>query len=225
MVYHEEPVTCHGWVVFLDIYGFSFMIESNEASEIHRKLSLCHSDINNLLKTTTYQYKTYFFSDSIFVVFPLINQADNQYHKDKEEIMKHCLNKAQDIMGICVKHDFPVRGGMAFGEIRYSDNLLIGRAVVKAHTYETMIEVPLLVLPYNELSGTSFMKAHSLKDIIILKDNSPIFAKLFFPFPKDEFLQLVEDKFQKYCLNGPQAPAKAWYNAKKYIESLEREIS
>ena len=211
----DSPAIINAWVVFLDIYGFSYMLEGSQTDTIHKTMLKCYSAVYKLLRPVKDKYLLYFL-DSIFLVFPV------EPLEHKAILMRQCINKAVDIMGVFVNNGFPLRGGMAYGEICHSANLLIGKAVVNAVKYESLVEAPLLVLPFSEYEQYSSSAEFTLGDIILLKNDFPVFAHLFHPFPKDEYFKTVDDNFRRYCLNGPAAPAKAWYNAKRYIESLSR---
>ena len=100
----------NGWVVYIDIYGFSALIkESSNIEEIHYNLLKCYNDISQYVcSDNSCEIKLFFFSDSTFIIYPVTDCAD------KDKTFKICRNHSAEILSIFIKHSFPARGGNFF---------------------------------------------------------------------------------------------------------------
>ena len=102
--------TSNAWVCFMDIYGFSYMVDNlspQELEDFHQRLVNCYIDTKaaNSVKTI----KCYFFSDSIFII--------NLVKKNKSTALNHLISFVKNVMGIFFNAGFPLRGCIYYGNI------------------------------------------------------------------------------------------------------------
>lgn len=113
-----------GWVVFLDIFGFTAQLKSIKHHELHRKLTDC---CDHIRRTVLYDknrnaYKSYIyfyiFSDSIFLLY------STESGRSKEMLLREVISDTREVMGLFMKYNLPLRGGVAFGEVSHDKYLL-----------------------------------------------------------------------------------------------------
>lgn len=206
-----------GWVVFLDIYGFKAIIENSDIEEILEKLSECNCKINTIVSAIEPIPTIYSLSDSIFLFYPVEIPS-----LQRISILTKCIIDLQKIMLEFIAKDFPLRGGISFGEVSFGSNYLIGKPVINAVKYEQQIPAPFVWLPACELTkaedGTTIPIIHGfMPEKIDLKNNQALLGVLIYPQPHGDFLCMVEKKCTHYGLYGPPEVAFSWFKAYEYI--------
>jgi hypothetical protein len=203
------------WVVFLDIYGFSSMIKTCEPDALHNTLLSVYEDIRHYMcNNTVLENYLYSFSDSIFIIFPCLDLGV------KGDVLHGCIPTIRNILGLSIKKNLPMRGALAYGKVSYDTNLVVGYPVLNAYKYEQSLPCPLLFLPYRELEFTEYEKDDfQSEDIIIMKDGTPMAGILIPPFPIELLYETIKSNYKKYIMDGVPGPAKAWYEAKKYMDN------
>ena len=204
---------CNAWVAFLDVYGFSDMVRSQNPEHLSRRLLKARAEVVRIASTSESKPVMHSLSDSIFLVYPISTRSS------KWTALRRCIDDTQSILATFVKHGLPLRGGVAFGKVSYGPNLLLGRAVLAAVNYEDIVPAPLVLLPAREISGKAGHIEFPVSDIhnIILKDGGTMSAKLLFPSPIDGFYELVLLRAEQLALNGPYLVATAWNNARDFL--------
>jgi hypothetical protein len=217
-IYLDKIVQTDGWVIYADVFGFTSMIESKRSlTSVLNRLVECFKRIERELGSSSKVLRIFEFSDSIFL-FHSVEDSQNKY-----VVLQECIEVMTKVMGIFVDNKLPLRGGISFGTVSMTNNLLIGKPVVNAVTYEKLVPAPLLLLPGCEcISKTGSLSLHPLAprgfSKIELKDGSIVEAKLFYPSPPDDFVQMVDQMCRQYSLVGPWKFAQAWIAAKSYID-------
>ncbi|MBI9077447.1 MAG: hypothetical protein JEZ02_18715 [Desulfatibacillum sp.] len=210
-------ITTHeGWVSFIDIYGFKHILGSENHFEVHERLIAVHDRIAEYAAESSSNMRIFPFSDSVFMAFP------TNERQEKLRVLRRCLVTSRALMGFFVEKGFPPRGGVAYGNFSLSSKIVIGPAAVQAYTYEGMAPAPLLILPHKEIIGieNSDIEEGSRK-VIFTKSGRPMFAELFFPYPVDNFVEIVSRNYREYMLSGSDQAAIAWYKAKTLIDNIE----
>ena len=206
--------TRNGWVVLMDVYGFSDMLAKEGSLNLHKRLSRVKNTICILEKTLREinEVYTYLFSDTIILFFPVDVQ------ENKGEVLSKTTHFIREVLGICLENDLCMRGSIAYGEVTYEKNLIIGTPIVTAYRYEQSLVSPVLFLPFKELVNLDF-EADNERDrqIVILKDGTPIAGYVIDPYPFEKWDEAVKRNFDLYIVKGILGPAKAWYEAKNYL--------
>ena len=172
------------------------------------------------LKVNFTPWMNTFFSDSVFLFYQV---TDNKNHL---VVLQKCIDDLITLMGIFVKEELPLRGGMAYGDVIAGQNILIGKPVIRAVQNEGLIDAPLILLPASELLDNSLlMYGHRPKlEDIDLKNNESMRGKLISSFPKDDYIELILKKYEHYVVNGPYQIAPKWDKANKFITKHKERI-
>lgn len=212
-----------GWVVTLDVYGFSNEVELLGPSEMFEKLLACYRHIEEdvLTDLATKRRKDYVrmycFSDSLFLYYM------TNANKSKAILIDEVIIDVREVMGIFMEHNLALRGGIAYGPVYCNDTLIVGTPIIRSHQYESSVPAPMVMLPLSEVHDMAFWnQSLNITDIVILKNGSPIAGLLIHAFPTETFIAFVKKQCNKYLTLSPHkpAPAKAWLEAKQYINNL-----
>lgn len=199
-----------GYVVFLDIYGFSFL---KYTKKIFGRLMKCHRHVEHIIDDAL--TKAFFFSDSIFILYKAPKK------ENRIQVLRQIKADIENIMGFYLKNDFALRGSLGYGEVKFNDRLIIGKAAVNAYINEQKISLPIFWIPYNELDDPEREAFGKYEDNIV--DLKSPYYKMYgyqiMPYPIEEFKSYVEKQRHFYLLNGPPEPAKAWDKALIYINN------
>ena len=162
----------------------------------------------------------YNFSDSLFLFYSTEGTT-------RMNALETCIAVTQRVMSEFARNELPLRGGIAYGKVAFSGNLLAGRPRLRAYSYEQALPAPLLLLPAKEITvnSTSGRLHPWLKGFttIELKGNKNALAKLFAPEPIEEFSGLCERLCHKYLIHGPWEFAGPWLDACRYIERYHKD--
>lgn len=202
-----------GWVIFLDVYGFTDLAERDCKGTI-RRLHSCYRDIRRL-EWTGQPPKTFTFSDSTYLFY----EARGQTHKIR--VIEKFVTDIERIMSIFADQCLPLRGGCAYGEVAMSRTSLVGEPLARAYRYEGMVPAPLVLLPQQEVmnrrrpdylhyAAPKMTKVH-------LKGGGIMNGKLIHPFPLDGFVKLVQQQLKRCSIWGPPSVAQAWLDAWDYL--------
>ena len=196
------------WIAFLDVYGFKAMIATKDQTLISQNLAKAHQTLRNEIKEIPGEELLYSFSDSVFIVLRVAKPDDKGFALHK------CVERCQQIMNIFVDKELPLRGGIAFGSVCVGDQFIVGDALVRAVSYEGLVDAPLVLLPAFEIGKELISQVTE-----ITVKGGLIKAKLIFPDPLDNYWRFVTEAAQRYLSIGPPNVALAWVNARNYIET------
>jgi len=209
----EASKNALAWVVFIDVYGFSNMVSSEDNYKVYQYLELTCRLVSDEISNFTHKPLIYTFSDCMFMVF----LVDSEY--DKFIVFDSCEKFTSAAMSLFVDNDLPVRGGVSYGEIIYSSNVLIGNPVVRAVKYESIILEPVVIVPSKELKTSGNVGGMiPTPTEIFLKDGGLLSGVTIMPCPIDKFRRMVADKLARHSVEGPPLVAKAWHNLFRILE-------
>jgi hypothetical protein len=209
--------------VFLDVYGFSAMVEREMSAPIQKRLIDAHKKARRLIKNRSPETIYLFISDSTCLVYPVPHRTDALACLDQ------CAADVSEIMDLFFKSGLPVRGAAAFGEVAYGDNILVGRPVLRAVNLEKSLPFPLVAVPLHEIYPSG-RKRSELEEWgrctlhqIAVRPEGKMHALLIFPSELDEFAQYVEGTLDDCLTTGPPAVASAWALTNEYVTThIER---
>ena len=209
----ENPsVVTNAWVAFLDVYGFTALLEKNDFLTLHENLLKGHEFIKTRINDNP-NARVFYFSDSIFLIYKIDEP------NEKGKILNILINDIRKIMGCFIELELPLRGALSYGEVVYSENVVVGKPIVTAYQTELKVPCPLFFIPSCEIEDTE----HKLRDlsqdnILKLKKEIPKYGRFVCPFPIEEYYDSVRKYFHNYAKNGPDEPAKAWGKALEYLD-------
>ncbi|MEW6194238.1 MAG: hypothetical protein AB1521_03660 [Bacteroidota bacterium] len=214
----------NGLVFYFDIYGFSSLVSKNESPN---NLVVSILDIWDFIKINIVPKRNcipYLFSDCGFLFYP---HSDNF---EKTEFLTDIFDDIKEILHAYLKKNFFLRGAIAYGDIHYTNNLILGDAVVRAVKYESeYCPGPFIMFPTKECYDFFKYDEHFIKlfheDVIILKHRDQLMESLIIlPADKKLYLDQIESKISEYSRNGPHNYANFWFQSRefllKHIESL-----
>lgn len=208
-----------GWVVYLDVYGLKAMMKERQYLGLAERLSKCYSEVKCKLPWDESQPVYLNFQDTVMLFY----SVDASHDEDKFSVLQRCLGDVQEILVIFFQAEFPLRGGIAYGEVAYNANLLLGSAVERAIQYEKEVAAPLVLLPAKEYVEMSDNASTCLSSVaprvqdVALKDGGFLYGILLHPRPVDGFVKFIREKYRHHGLYGPPEVAKAWGEAYLYI--------
>lgn len=209
----------------MDIYGFSAMVRSGLTPTLQTKLVGVHQKARRLLKANSPDTTYSFISDSTCLVYPV-----HSVHA-KMDILDRCADDLARIMDVFFRADLPVRGCITYGEVVCSDNIIVGRPVLRAVEFEKSIAFPLTVVPLREVYAAGARRS-ALDDWgrftveqIAVRPEGHAYAHIIFPSQLDEFGVYVERKVEMHLISGPAPVAMAWMLTRKYLEGYRKRLS
>lgn len=215
-----------GWVIFLDIYGFSSIVESwaieRESDPTYTEGVEClisaQQSAISVHSSGPCVPQIFKFSDSLFLFYEVAPG------EDKYIVLEKCFEQIKTVMSIYATEGLPLRGGIAYGKVWWTQELLIGQPVFKAYKYEQEIPAPVVWLPAHECRS----HPHSIipdsiapyfKEIT-KKDGSPVLGVPLMPYDISAFAKLVNDMYLKYViLSEPSGAAKTWKTAMDWVST------
>jgi hypothetical protein len=207
------------WVSYLDVYGFKSIIRNaeltNDQVKLFTSLSSIHSEMAEYIHRDTIVFTL---SDSYFLVNPVRNDPISAYN--------NCLADIRTAIRLHIDHDLPLRGGVAYGPVSISTNVLIGSAVVRAATYERLSRIPLVMLPQRELELASIeIESSSFVDhqVVDETNRSGIVSSTFVvPVNARTYIDFCHNKSGFYRVHGPEKVAKDWLEVVQVLSKLVR---
>lgn len=211
----ESSPDRQGWVVFLDVFGFTAMLDSQEIEDTHRRLTTCHKRMSNLPTWSTDPPLTYLLSDSVFLLY-LVPTPETKF-----QVMRRCIQDVEEVLGVFAQDDLPLRGGIAYGKVRTGPLTLVGQAVARAASYEASFPLPLVLLPAREILGESCTTdwVPEMTDVG-LKNGQLMLAHTVFPKPLEALTDLATRRYEESRIWGPYDVANAWHQVLEEIRSL-----
>ena len=142
-----ELQSVDAWITYIDVWGFSQLVEHAKPEELHNRLEQIVQKCTNTLNSNKSGIpRVFFFSDSLFLAFD-IPRCGTRF-----EAYETCRDKTQEVIQIYLDQGFCPRGGIAFGNVAVAEGILFGQPVVRAARYEHALTAPLVVLPMHEAS-------------------------------------------------------------------------
>ena len=216
-----------GWVVYLDVYGFAAMVDTDaNAAIVARSLSTCHKRSIEFLTSGELVPEIYMFSDSVYLFYPVLERR----HK-YNPVLETCFLQVRKVLDIFTDDRLPLRGGIAYGNVWRSKIVLIGPPIARAHSNEARIRAPVVWLPGDEClphpssseldADAAFLEMVELKGV--KGENVEVLGRVITPGITG-FTDLVEDIYRKCVLQRmPSNVVTAWESAKNWIEhSVQR---
>src|SRR4051794_15441933 len=144
----EDGPLC--WVTYMDIYGFRAMVK---AAELNKSLAVLKTRlllVENDLKKRSRPTVTFKISDSFFFVHQVRGS-------NVKAALDECIYDIRCAIDVYIRHDFALRGGVAFGPVAWGSNFLVGDAVARSVEYEKLAGSPMVIVPEYELvrAGTA----------------------------------------------------------------------
>jgi len=208
-----------GWVVYLDVYGFTTMVDTDANAEaVARNLLTCHKRSIEFLGSSELVPEIYMFSDSVYLFYPVLERR----HK-YNPVLETCFLQIRTVLDIFTDGHLPLRGGIAYGNVWRSESVLIGPPITRAHSNEARIRAPVVWLPGDEClphpsSSEPEADAAFLEMVELKGENVKVPGRVITPGITG-FTDLVEDIYRKCVLHRmPSNVVAAWESAKNWIE-------
>jgi hypothetical protein len=196
------------WIAFVDIYGLAATSEEVGAARIVKATQELADFARN--KATNCNLGVISFADTIILV------ASRLEKEDGFDRLVDCLRSIQQFAS---ERTFILRGGVAFGEVAYSDQICIGKAALKAHRIEQQLAAPIIFVPSSELSAI----APRHPQIQIPLKNGLQRGLVIVPQPLEPFKRTIIDHFENSLINGPPNVAYALNKAIQIINLIEKD--
>jgi hypothetical protein len=196
----KDAISC--WVSYLDIYGFREMVRSAELAgrvkQLYDNLTRAEDSIRRKNRTTI----TFRISDNFFYIHPI--------KKDHREAFDECLYDIRLAIDAYIHQGFPLRGGVAFGQVAWGPQSLLGDAVSRAVSYEKLAGAPIVIVPERELILGQV--ARFARNTVDLEDegNGIFSAMVVVPRRRTELRRFAESKYKRLRYEGPPRAAKQW---------------
>ena len=202
-----------GWVVYLDVFGFSASVAAGDVGGIYSSLHTCHDFV--MTQPLTAARSVWFLSDSTFLLYPVESE------EAKVDVARACVEDVEAILAVFAEHGLPLRGAIAFGPVAYGPGSLVGQPVVRAVKTEAAMIAPLVILPAVEY-GLEWSTLHEHENVpplqhVRMKNGEEQLGALLRPVPWDGFVDLVIQRYRHHVLRGPYAVARAWHDAWDFI--------
>jgi len=214
------------WVVFVDIFGFKEMVNRAEKSkkvlELVDSVNRVWKEVQQEIKESAVKPKLYRFSDCAFLIYPVKDEK-----KEKISKLEAIMEQLSAIMNTFVTNEYPLRGGMAFGEVAFDKAMLAGKPVIMAHSYENMVPAPAVLLPAKEVieKPYSTTRPHGVHfKLYLLKDNMTVYCHLIQPSPVSAQTDYIANQIRDASFYGPYDLATKWIIAKDYAKENMTEV-
>lgn len=147
---------CNALVIYIDIYGFSSLLEqsstalNNKDLPINKKaivIKLTHiwQDVSGIINSD--YTNAYFFSDSLFLMYNMMQYNGTHFIRD-------VISDVSKIMDIYLDNALLVRGACAQGKVYFTGSLLIGDPVLDAVALEeTVNPAPFTIIPLSAINN------------------------------------------------------------------------
>lgn len=199
------------FVAFLDIYGFSALVNTSVNTEnVIKGLEKYSEAVCKFLSDRGNEYLL--FSDSIF-----IRQAAPLSEFTKE--LDKMIHTVSHVQNIAANHGFALRGSIAYGKGIFRRNFVIGDAVIRAHNNERLLRQPLVILPFCEIPDGQPRVGHY--KYIETRDGGLIYGLPIYPEPIDGYIKLVEEKLGMCLRRGESNFARTWHDTLKLINEKD----
>lgn len=218
------PKETDAWVAYLDVFAFSSTVAERESSKTLKKLQNCWKRIWSEVLDEEDKPLVYRFSDSVFIIYPVTPRDDEDPTDDlKYDRLKVCMEDVSCIMDIFIDQALMLRGGIAYGPVRCTDDIVLGEPVVRAVNYEKWAPIPMVLLPKREVTEKPeerIAKNGIVFERLVLKKGWSMLGTYVFPYRSQECLDHVERMFEKHAHEGPFDHATVWHKTLKQVRSL-----
>lgn len=210
-----------GWVAYLDIYGFTAESLEQNARDLRVRLNRCHTKTLQMITSGKYRPVCLLYQDTVILFHPT-HKHDSE---DKLLNLQRSVGDVQEILGIFLEEELPLRGGIAFGEVTYGPHFIFGPAAYNAMKYEKLVAAPFVLLPTKEhvirfTNQKHYLSTAAPRPITIeLKSGEGITSgSLYYPTPIERFIEFTKIKYNEHLVSEHPRVAKAWKNAWVFID-------
>jgi hypothetical protein len=124
------------YIAFLDVLGFSSLVESNNKEKLEKYFSILEEAFKHL-DNDRKNIKKLIISDSIILTTP-----------DTEENFLHIITAIRFLQAALAPHGIWIRGGFTFGDV-YDDNdknIIVGKGYIRAYLLEQQAVYPRVII-------------------------------------------------------------------------------
>lgn len=195
----------NAWVTYLDIWGFSHEVERTPPTEIYDRLSnMVTKYSNRLAADPSILPETFFFSDSLFLVFDVSRCGG------RLQAFEACRDRTQEMIQTYLDAKFLTRGAIAYGEVAVGKGILLGPPVVRAAKWEQALTAPIVILPMAEIERC-FKEAPPLAasnlSIVSTSNGGLVRAYLVHATHISDQIQAVKIRMEECLDKGPELGA------------------
>ncbi len=206
-------------VLYFDIFGFIKVLKDFGSDKLVMKLLNIWNwiIINIKIDNSDIEIKPFLFSDCGFVIYRIKSCGI------KETILYKCISDTQYIVNRFFDEEFFIRGAISYGNVTYTDNLIVGDVIVEVVRLEKTCHVPLIILP--SYVTEKLLGAGKIIDIlgstkaIDLKDQKTIECNIIYP-KRDDFLMKINEYSSYFRKHGPFEYGKVWGSIYNYVKSI-----
>jgi hypothetical protein len=206
---HAENVKT-GWLSYMDVYGFSSLIENADNEEIADILLSVHTKAAEKLAPLDHFQ---FFSDSIF----LFAAHDTSVGSDSGDSLRAVLDASRAIINESVRHDLFLRGSLAFGEVVIRTNIILGKPILRAYRREQSLPFPVVIVPEIELEAGAIpqeLAVHAIETKDGIVSAAPIL-----PHTQTGFFDKVHENARRLAKVGPDQVALGWARYSLFLQN------
>lgn len=217
----------YAWVAYLDVFGFSGIVQSDDClNAISKSLEKGHDYIAEVISRHSCEITFSAISDSIFLVYHTESCTENiNFHNSRHETLQCCIEDISAISNKFVNLGMPLRGSVAFGKVNIiNDKILVGEPVINAVQVKSWVPAPFILIPYKEfqdMQGCDMQFRNRITNIK-LKNNALMGAVLIKPHPIDPLVAYAQRSLNKCAMDGPYDLADTWSQVLKHIETVNR---
>lgn len=211
----RADVGSEAWVLFVDVYGFTSMTMSVSSERLAKKLRRVERALTSNIRFGRTKPLLYWFSDSLFCVYP---SKDNL--RESTELLKQITIDVLILYQAYAQEDLPLRGGAAFGKVTAEGRRVVGAPVIRAVSYEKLIELPFVLVPAGELrKPQDDYEFITPLERVELRNGDVMLGKLIVPGAREHYRELALNQYRKTLIEGPYNVARVWERTLQRIDN------
>ncbi len=219
-IFSNKPTKSNALIIYIDILGFSASVSSAVENNITSLLRVWLKIKNYYQKNSSVILN--FFSDSLFIAYLVPSKTSINYKLSK------LTQDLENVYDFYFDENFLIRGGIAYGEIHYNPNLLVGIPVIDAVYYESQINPgPFIIFPTKELAKIEHKELFGeLKNPIELelKNNlGKMNCNIILPSDMSNFMLKIKELKTQYLTNGPYKFGAFWSSQYDLLIKIKNE--
>lgn len=210
-----EEGTRVGWLAYMDVYGFSSMVEKANNAHIAETLLAIHKKAEDKLETLDHFQ---FFSDSIF----LFKAHETTLGGASEESFMAVLDVARAIINAAVRQNMFLRGSLSFGEVVIRPNIILGKPILRAYRREQTLRFPVVIVPESELDAGGvgqILPVHAIETKDGLVSAAPIL-----PHSRTGYIAKIQSNLREIAKTGPDQVALGWQGYLEFVEKMNEKL-
>jgi len=184
------------------------MVEQYSIEDLHAKLFKIWKFINKEIKT--HDTIPVLFSDCGFIVF---RRQENQ----SIDLIRKCISCLENLQNKYLDEGLFLRGSVAYGDVIFKKNLLIGQPVVLAAKLEPNCPSPYIFFPLNEMKKLSTQSeidyaVTKIQNMRFKNNDGMLRGLCIYPTNYTLYKTKIKQLSEKYLVTGPPEYGKFWFD-------------